>query len=252
MPSIQNWSSGCGPMMSSAGLLLHLGRAAGVVEVAVGDPDCVQRQALLRHRAQQGVDRAARIDDGGLHGLAAPDEGAVLLQRRDREDGDADGGGGGWLMPPDSAPAPVAKPSVPRLTLTFGAVIDIRAGFKGAAPQGAALLLSPPRARRLIGAAPERQNPDHASRRKVHRRPQPRHRGDHSRRRAERKAGRQAEGSRAADEAEGLPSRQGADVARQEDLRPRPDGRDRQRRAERAPARRPWTTPRCVRPPRPR
>ena len=37
---------------------------------------------------------AARIDDRGLTGLGAPDDGAILLQRRDRRDHHANGGVG--------------------------------------------------------------------------------------------------------------------------------------------------------------
>ena len=58
--------------------------------MAVGDPDLLQRQALVGQDAQQPLDLAARIDDRGLHGLGAPDDGAVLLQRRHRRDDGAD------------------------------------------------------------------------------------------------------------------------------------------------------------------
>src|SRR5690606_37602136 len=65
------------------GLLLHFGGGAGMVQVAVGEPDGVQRQAAPRDLAQYSVDRAAGIDDGGLVRLGAPYGGAVLLKRGD-------------------------------------------------------------------------------------------------------------------------------------------------------------------------
>ncbi|MNE08902.1 hypothetical protein D3C80_1015640 [compost metagenome] len=75
-----------------AGLLLHLGRSARMVQVAVRDPDGVQRQSAPRDLAQDGVDRTARIDDGRSLRPRAPDGGAVLLKRRHGRDEDADGG----------------------------------------------------------------------------------------------------------------------------------------------------------------
>ena len=59
-------------------------------EVAVGDPDLLERQALVLQRLQQARDLAARIDHRGLHRLGAPDDGAVLLQRGDGCDDGAD------------------------------------------------------------------------------------------------------------------------------------------------------------------
>lgn len=73
-----------------AGALGHLGDPAGVIGVAVGDPDLLDGHALVAGDAQQLVDLAAGIDDRGLHRLGAPDQGAVLLQRRDRSHEGAD------------------------------------------------------------------------------------------------------------------------------------------------------------------
>jgi len=92
MRSIQNWSSGCGPSIGCAGQGFQLGRAAGVVEVAVGDPDLLHRQPLLGDRGQQPRNLAARIDHRGLLRLLAPDDGAILLQRRHRRDEGLDRG----------------------------------------------------------------------------------------------------------------------------------------------------------------
>jgi len=75
-----------------AGLFLHLGGGAGMVQMAVRDPDGVQRQTAPRDLTQNGVDRTAGIDDGGLLRLLAPDRRAVLLKRRNGRDEDADGG----------------------------------------------------------------------------------------------------------------------------------------------------------------
>ena len=75
------------------GLLLHLRGAPGVVQVRMGDPDLVQGQPPPRDFAQHRIDRPAGIDHGGLVGGGAPHGRAVLLERRDGRDEDADGRG---------------------------------------------------------------------------------------------------------------------------------------------------------------
>ena len=62
--------------------------SAGVIEVAVGEPHLLQRQAEMLERADECVDVAAGINQHGVLGLCVPDQGAVLLQRRHRDDAD--------------------------------------------------------------------------------------------------------------------------------------------------------------------
>src|SRR5690606_35196065 len=60
---------GMRPLDRDAGAGLQLGRGAGVIQVAVGDPDAVQRQAAPLDLAQHLIKAAARVDDGGPIGL---------------------------------------------------------------------------------------------------------------------------------------------------------------------------------------
>ncbi len=64
----------------------QLARAARMVDVGVREPDLFEREAQARDFAEQGVEVAPGVDDGGLQGGVAPDDGAVLLER-----GDGDG-----------------------------------------------------------------------------------------------------------------------------------------------------------------
>jgi hypothetical protein len=69
---------------------LHLTRqragATGVVDVRMGQQDLRQRQLQGLGRGPDARQVATGVDDGGLQGLVAPDEAAVLL-----EGGDGDG-----------------------------------------------------------------------------------------------------------------------------------------------------------------
>ena len=60
----------------------QLARAAGVVDVRVREPDLAEREPQALDFCQQ-VEIAARVDDGGLAGGIAPDDGTVLLEGRD-------------------------------------------------------------------------------------------------------------------------------------------------------------------------
>ena len=62
------------------------GRTSGVIEVAMGDPDLLQRQIVLFQSREQPGNLAAGIDDRGFLRLGAPHDGAVLVQRRHRYD----------------------------------------------------------------------------------------------------------------------------------------------------------------------
>src|SRR5256885_12313868 len=64
----------------------QLARAACVVYVGVREPDGLERQAQALYLPADLLQVAARVDDGGFHGLVAPDQRAVLL-----EGGDGDG-----------------------------------------------------------------------------------------------------------------------------------------------------------------
>jgi hypothetical protein len=81
---------GVRPLDRDAGQRLQGRGPARMVQMAVGDPDLLQRQALVGERLHQARNLAAWIDDRGLQGLGTPDDGAVLLQRRHRRDQGAD------------------------------------------------------------------------------------------------------------------------------------------------------------------
>jgi len=61
-------------------------RAARMVDVGVGQPDLVEREAQALHFRQQHVEVTAGVNDGGFARGVAPEDGAVLL-----ESGDGDG-----------------------------------------------------------------------------------------------------------------------------------------------------------------
>ena len=63
----------------------HAGLAA-VVDMAMGQQDFLDRRPGLRRGGLQFVEVAARIDKGSGHRLGAPQQGAILLKRRDRND----------------------------------------------------------------------------------------------------------------------------------------------------------------------
>ena len=73
-----------------AELLLQFGRAARMVDMAMGKPDLVDRDLGLIDGAPHFGKIAARIDDHGAQRLRAPQQRAILLERRDRNDDGAE------------------------------------------------------------------------------------------------------------------------------------------------------------------
>lgn len=67
-------------------ILLQLGRAAGVVDVAVREQDLLDRDAGLGDGGPDAVEVAAGIDDGGALRVLVPQQRAVLLERGDGDD----------------------------------------------------------------------------------------------------------------------------------------------------------------------
>ena len=57
-----------------------------MIDVAVGQQDLLERHAGLVGRGLEPGQVAARIDERAAHCRGAPQQGAVLLQRRDRDD----------------------------------------------------------------------------------------------------------------------------------------------------------------------
>ena len=55
-----------------AGALGELGRPAGMIDMAMGQEDAVERNPHLAHRTQDVVDIAAGVDDDAMHGLRRP------------------------------------------------------------------------------------------------------------------------------------------------------------------------------------
>ena len=73
-------------------MLGHGAGGRGMVDMAMGqqhlgDPDALLVDLLLQH-----VEVAARIDGGAFHRLVIPDDGAILLERRDGGDQDLEHG----------------------------------------------------------------------------------------------------------------------------------------------------------------
>src|SRR4051794_3260706 len=69
--------------------LLELGRAAGVIDMAMGQKNLLGRDAGLLDRGKDAREIAARIDDRGAVARVAPEDRAVLLERRHGDDGGA-------------------------------------------------------------------------------------------------------------------------------------------------------------------
>jgi hypothetical protein len=67
-------------------LLLERGGPAGVIDVAVREQDLLDRDARLRDPLLDAVEVAAGIDDSAPLRRLAPNDGAVLLERRHRDD----------------------------------------------------------------------------------------------------------------------------------------------------------------------
>ena len=57
--------------------------AASMVDVRVGQQDLLQLDTQALHRSTKFGQITAGIDNSAVHGLVAPDDGAVLLERRD-------------------------------------------------------------------------------------------------------------------------------------------------------------------------
>ena len=70
----------------TAGALFNRRGGAGMVEMAMREPDANNLDAKLLGRAHEAVNLAAGINEGAFHGLAVPDQRGVLLQRRHRDD----------------------------------------------------------------------------------------------------------------------------------------------------------------------
>src|SRR5690606_7198816 len=60
-------------------------RSGGMIEMAMGEKNLLQRDACFLDRLHDPVEIAARIGDGAAHGFVIPEKGAVLLERRDGE-----------------------------------------------------------------------------------------------------------------------------------------------------------------------
>ena len=86
------------PLDLDAIVLGHGTGGRGVVDMAVGQQDLGDLDALLVDRLLEHVEVAARIDGGALHGFVAPHDGAVLLERGDGGDHDLEHASD--LMPP--------------------------------------------------------------------------------------------------------------------------------------------------------
>lgn len=63
-----------------------------MIEMPVGDDDLFNRHPMVIRRGAQPGQIPARIAKRAFHGLGAPDQGAILLERGDRHDGGLHGG----------------------------------------------------------------------------------------------------------------------------------------------------------------
>ncbi len=119
-----------------AGAISELRRAATVVQVAVGHPDPVQFQPARRDQPDQAFRLGAGIDDRRFLGLGAPDQGAVLPERRDRHDQDADrGNGSGWGVQGGSGAAKGGRDRRPGLRIGAGCRFTTNAWAAGERPR---------------------------------------------------------------------------------------------------------------------
>ena len=78
------------PLDRHAERLCEFRRRAGMVEMAMGEQDALHRHPGLADRRLDAVGIAAGVDHHALLRLVVPDEGAVLLEGRDRDDGGGD------------------------------------------------------------------------------------------------------------------------------------------------------------------
>jgi hypothetical protein len=69
----------------TAQLLGQIGRARGMVQVTVGDPDLLKLEFVRLNRRQNQVQITPRVNHSRLARLVVPDQGAVLLEGRDRD-----------------------------------------------------------------------------------------------------------------------------------------------------------------------
>src|SRR5262245_47663664 len=102
-----------------AELLLELGRAAGVVNVAMGQQDLLDLQAELADSGLDAIEVAAGIHHGALLAVLVPEQRTVLLERRDGDDGSFQGhrrafAAAGAASLADLAPAVIRPVSVSR------------------------------------------------------------------------------------------------------------------------------------------
>ncbi len=74
----------------AAGALFDGGGGAGMVEMAMGQPDRDDLDAKLLGGGHQPVNLTAGINEHAFHGLAVPDQRGVLLERRDGNDADVE------------------------------------------------------------------------------------------------------------------------------------------------------------------
>ena len=76
----------------------QVGGAADMVDMAMGQPDLLDRDAGLLDRRQDLGNVPAGVDHHGLLGRLVPDDGAVLLEQRHRNDNRAGLGlGSAWV-----------------------------------------------------------------------------------------------------------------------------------------------------------
>ena len=73
-------------------------RAGGVVGMAMGEQDALDRDLELAQRGEDSVDLSPWINDNAPHCPIIPQHGAVLLEGGDRDDGGLEGHGGGVLL----------------------------------------------------------------------------------------------------------------------------------------------------------
>ena len=76
----------------------QFGGAAGVVQMAVGEPDALDGDAGLGDGGEDLIDVAAGIDDDRLLGGVVPQDGAVLLEWGDRYHGTSECAHFSWSM----------------------------------------------------------------------------------------------------------------------------------------------------------
>src|SRR5207302_928435 len=79
------------PLDWDAKLLGKYAGAAAMIDVAVRQQDLLDRHSRLRHRRLEPRQVAAGIDEGAAHRRGAPQQGAILLQRRHWNDRRSEG-----------------------------------------------------------------------------------------------------------------------------------------------------------------